>query len=118
MAMHVCGRFHTSERYLGTGQPPGQATKIPLGADVGSRAQQHHEAQLVSDAEEAFHVGKARVVKLSRQRLMQIPRHIHLGGANTGTWITVGKENKVDRCASLSSSPYRGIGWDAALPKW
>ena len=108
-----------SERYLGTGQPPGQATKIPLGADVGSRAQQNHEAELVSDAEEAFHVGESRVLEFTRQRLMQVPGNVHLGRANTRKGITVGKEIKVGPLRQSIEQPisrYR-IG-KAALPKW
>ena len=71
--------------HLWTGQPPWQAAEVPLGADVGSRAQQHHEAQLVRDAQEALNIGEARVAVLSWQRLVQIPWHVHLG--NTGVFV-------------------------------
>ena len=64
--------------HLGGGEPPGKAAEVPLAADVGAGAQQHIEAQLLRDVEEALDVRLAVPFEGARAALVEVPGHIQL----------------------------------------
>lgn len=66
-------------------KPPWQAAKVPLCADVGPRAQQHHEAQLLGELDEPLHVLVAIPLELAWVLLVPVPWHIHLRKDNIHT---------------------------------
>ncbi len=82
-ARNIEGSAHANkddgtEACLGGGEPPGEPAKVPLGADVGPRAQQHIEALLLSERQVSLQVSKAIPVVLPWEGFVQVPGHVHL----------------------------------------
>ena len=64
--------------HLGGCQPPGEAAKIPFPADVRADAQQHVQAQVLRDIEEALHIRLTLKGELARRPLMEVPGRVEL----------------------------------------
>ena len=62
----------------GVQQPSGEASEVPLGADVGARPQQHVQPQLLHEGEERLHIALPLKVKHPRHRLVEVPWHVRL----------------------------------------
>ena len=70
--------------YLGGCQPPGEPPEVPLATDVGAWPEQHIQAKLLGDVQEALNVRLAIPLEGARAPLVEVPRHIQLHHSTGG----------------------------------
>ena len=89
--LRAAGSLRALEAHRRVGQPPRQASKVPLPADVGTRPEQHVQAEPRSHLQIARQICRALPIVHPWAGLVQVPWHICLQqriNAQPGMWQT------------------------------